>query len=290
MTTAGRPRVAVTGATGSLGGAVAAALLDLAPRLVVRSAARVPASLSGLEVAEASYDDGAACTAAFTGVDVLLLVSGAESADRRAHHRSAVAAAAEAGVRHVVYTSFSGAAPDATFTLGRDHADTEAALRSSGCGFTLLRDDFYAEALMLFADDDGAVRGPAGPTPGGRVALVGRRDCAEVAAQVVRDVAGGTSTHDAATYTLTGPEAPTLGEALARASVVVGRDLHYVEETLDEAYASRAAAYPDAADWQLDAWVSTYTAIADGSVAEVTGDVARVLGREPLTIEQALGS
>ncbi|WP_299054514.1 NAD(P)H-binding protein [uncultured Nocardioides sp.] len=283
-------RLAVTGATGSLGGAVATALADLSPRLVVRSAARVPAALAGLDVAEASYDDGAACRAAFDGVDVLLLVSASESADRRAHHRSAIAAAAEAGVRHVVYTSFSGAAADATFTLGRDHADAEAALRDSGCGHTLLRDSFYAEVIPLFADATGAVRGPAGADPGGRVALVGRRDCSDVATRVLRDVAGGDDRHDGATYTLTGPSAPTLGEAVERAAAVVGRPLHYVEETLEEAYASRAAAYPDAADWQLDAWVSTYTAIADGSVAEVTDDVRRVLGREPRTIEQALGS
>ena len=37
-------------------------------------------------------------------------------------------AAVRAGVRHVVYTSFAGASPDATFTLGRDHHDTEQAL------------------------------------------------------------------------------------------------------------------------------------------------------------------
>ena len=47
---------------------------------------------------------------------------------------------------------------------------------------------------------------------------------------------------------------------------------------MEEAYASRRAAYPDAADWQLDAWVSTYTAIADGSCADVTDDVERLTG------------
>ena len=47
-------------------------------------------------------------------------------------HRMFVDAAAAAGVRHVVYTSFAGAAPDCTFTLGRDHWATEEHLRASG--------------------------------------------------------------------------------------------------------------------------------------------------------------
>ena len=87
--------------------------------------------------------------------------------------------------------------------------------------------------------------------------------------------------------TLTGPEALTLDEVAVRAGAVLGRAFRFENETVDEAYASRRAAY-GAADWQLDAWVSTYTAIADGSVATVTDDVRRVTGRAPRTLEQAL--
>ena len=53
------------------------------------------------------------------GVDVLFMVSASESADRRAQHLTFVDAAAAAGVRQIVYTSFVNAAPDAIFTLVR---------------------------------------------------------------------------------------------------------------------------------------------------------------------------
>ena len=83
-----------------------------------------------------------------------------------AAHRAFVDAAVRAGVRHVVYTSFAGASPDATFTLGRDHHDTEQALAkaraSEGMTTTVLRDNFYADLLPLFADEVGVLRGPAG--------------------------------------------------------------------------------------------------------------------------------
>jgi NAD(P)H dehydrogenase (quinone) len=275
--------IAITGATGARGGEVARLVADLSPRLVVRDPSRAP-DTSG-DVRQASYDDRAAADAALDGVTTLLLVSAAESATRRTQHRTMVEAAATAGVRHVVYTSFVGAGPDATFTLGRDHGDTEQAIRDAaartGLTFTLLRDNFYADVLPYFADEAGVIRGPAGH---GRVAALARADVAAVAAAVLRSQ----EAHANAIYELTGPEALTMAEAAARAGAAVGRDLRYEEETLEEAYASRRAAYPDAADFELDAWVSTYTAIADGSVARVTGDVQKVTGRSARTLEQAL--
>ena len=271
--------IALTGSTGALGGLVAPALVDLGPRLLVRDVARAPEL--GLPVFVASYGDATAARAALDGVDVLFMVSAAESATRREEHRTFIAAAADAGVRHVVYTSFSGAHPEATFTLGRDHHDAEQAIAASGMAFTILRDNFYLDLLPLFADESGAIRGPAGA---GRVAGVARADVADVVVAVLRDPAA----HAGATYTLTGPEALTLAEIAERAGVATGRRLSFVDETLDEAYASRRAGYPDAEDWQLDAWVSTYTAIADGSCAAISDDVQRVTGHPPRTLEQAL--
>ena len=75
------------------------------------------------------------------------MVSAAEDEDRLGQHRAFVAAAAEAGVRHVVYTSFAAAAPDAVFTLGRDHWATEQAIEEAGLAHTFLRDSFYLDFL-----------------------------------------------------------------------------------------------------------------------------------------------
>ncbi len=268
--------LALTGSTGHVGGRVAALLADLAPVLLVRDATRAP-SIAGAQVRLASY--GADATDALAGVDVLFMVSGAEAVDRRAQHRTFIDAAARSGVGHIVYTSFAGAAPDADFTLGRDHADAEEAIRASGMAYTLLRDNFYSDLLPYFADEQGVIRGPAGD---GRVAAVARADVADVAAAVLRDP----TSHAGSTYELTGPEALTLSEVAARAGAVLGRGLSFHDETTDEAYASRASY--GAEQWQLDAWVSTYTAIRNGEVGQVTDDVARVTGHPARTLEQAL--
>ena len=272
----------ITGSTGALGGLVTQALAADPGgdrlRLVVRDPARAPQV--GAEVRACEYGDEDAAVAALDGVTTLLMVSAAEARDRREQHRTFIRAAARAGVSHVVYTSFSGASAAATFTLGRDHHDAEQAIRETGMVFTFLRDNFYLDVLPLFADREGVIRGPAGE---GRVAAVARADVAEVATVVLRDPAA----HAGATYTLTGPEALTMAEVADRAGAVLGRGLRFEDETVAQAYASRAAAY-DVERWQLDAWVSTYTAIADGSCATITDDVRGGAGHPPRTLEQAL--
>lgn len=276
------PVIAISGASGSLGGPVARMLAerDVPLRLLVRRPGAAP-QLRRSEARVASYDDHDAARAALTGVQTLLMVSAAESADRLTEHRTFVDAAADAGVRHVVYTSFAGAAPDAVFTLARDHAATEQHLRGSGMTWTFLRDALYADFLEAMVGPDDVLRGPAGD---GRAAVVARADVARSAAAVLLEPAA----HAGRTYDLTGPEALSLAEVAATISRVRGREIRYVDETLDEAYASRAGY--GAPDWQVEAWVSTYTAIASGVMATVSGDVERLTGTAPVRLEDLLRS
>jgi len=287
MTTTGSPLppattelIAVTGATGHVGGLVAHDLARAGARLrlVVRSAARAP-QLPGAEVTVASYGNLEASVDALDGVDVLLMVSAAESVDRLDQHRTFIDAAARAGVRHVVYTSFLGAAPDATFTLARDHWATEEHLRAVGIPHTILRDSFYLDFLPNLAGPDGVIRGPAGD---GVLGAVARADVARVAAHVLL----APHEHAGATYELTGREALSLADAAHILTEVTGRETTYHPETVEEAYASRASY--GAPDWQVDAWVSTYTAIAAGEMALVTDTVERLTGRRPATLRELL--
>ncbi|MBM6620639.1 NAD(P)H-binding protein [Micrococcaceae bacterium RIT802] len=292
------PLIAITGATGEVGSRVARRLAGTARlRLFSRDADRAAAIAGGLpsttaasavESAALDFGDEHGATGALAGADVVLMVSAAETADRLQAHAAFIRAAASAGVGHVVYTSFLAAAPDAVFTLARDHFATEALLADSGLSHTILRDNFYQDVFPLFAGDDGVLRGPAGD---GRVSAVARDDVAAVAAVVLAEAAvalaaGRTPGHAGKMYDLTGPEAFSLEEAAAAITEVTGRDVRYLDETVAEALASRAGY--GAPDWQLDAWVSTYTAIASGDLAAVSDDVPRLLGRPAQTLRQTL--
>lgn len=274
------PSIAVTGATGVLGGMVARNLAEQGTphRLLVRTPANAP-RLPDTTVHTFSYGDQAASQSALAGAHTLFMVSAPESAKRLDEHRSFIDAAAAAGVAHIVYTSFAGAAPDATFTLARDHYVTEEYIKGSGMDWTFLRDAFYIDLLEHFIGDDGVIRGPAGD---GRAAFVARADVARTAAGVLVNAAS----HNGRTYNLTGPEALTLTEVAATISRIRGRDVTFHNETIEEAYASRASS--GAPDWQLDAWVSTYTAIATGSMATVSTNVEDITGERPMTLEAYL--
>ena len=65
-----------------------------------------------------------------------------------------------------------------------------------------------------------------------------------------------------------------------------GRDYSFVDETDAEAYASRRAGWPGEPDWQYDAWVSTYTAVRSGELADVSDDLPRMLERPATSLAE----
>jgi uncharacterized protein YbjT (DUF2867 family) len=278
--------IAVTGATGSLGGRVAARLAaaDVPLRLVVRDAARAP-RLPGAEVREnpGGYADPGGLTAALTGVHTLYLVSAAEAVDRLRQHLDAVDAALAAGVQRIVYTSFVGARSDAVFTLVRQHAATEDAIRATGVRHTFLRSSMYADFVPFFATVENGTAVIAAPAGQGRTGFVSRDDIADVAAAVLLD---DSPALDGQALEVTGPEALSMAEAAAVLAEVTGRPAVYREQTVKEAWATRRpSGHPD---WEIEGWVTSYLAIAAGELSAVTDVVPRLTGSPARTVAQHL--
>lgn len=279
--------IAVTGATGALGGRVADRLsaAGASLRLVVRDPSRAP-RLPGADVVAApgGYADGAGLRTALTGVDTLYLVSAAEDEDRLQQHLTAVEAAAAAGVRRIVYTSFVGAdRPDPTFTLVRHHRATEEAIRATGVRHTILRHSMYADFVPFFAVADGDSAVIAAPAGNGRTGFVSRDDLADVAAAVLLREDDGL---DGQALEVTGPEALTLAEAAAVLTGITGRPAEYRQQTVDQAWATRRpSGHPD---WEIEGWVSSYLAIAAGELATVTDVVPRLTGHPARTVADHL--
>jgi uncharacterized protein YbjT (DUF2867 family) len=272
--------VAVTGATGAIGGRVARSLAahgaDL--RLVVRDPSRAP-SLGG-DVRQASYDDRTALRTALAGAHTLFFVSAAEDADRVALHKNVADAAVDAGVERIVYLSFLNAAENSTFTFARDHWATEQHIRHSGLRHTFLRDATYADFVPGLAGPDRVIRGPAGD---GAFTPVAQDDVAAAASAVLLS-----DRYDGDTLDLTGPERLTMTDVAAILTEATGKPVRYEEETVEEAYASRASY--GAAPFEVEGWVSTYTAIATGELDVLSPAVRMVTGREPVSLRQLLAA
>ena len=272
--------IAVTGATGEVGGRVARRLAErgIAQRLVVRDPSRAP-ELEGAEVAQASdYEATDEMEAALRGAQTMFLASGEEAHNRVDQHKAAVDAAKAAGVERIVYLSFYGASPNTAFTFGRDHFHTEEHIKASGLSYAFSRDNIYLDFVPFFAGPDGAIRGPGGD---GRFAPVARDDIADVVVELITN-----PDRDGQAYEVASDEAYTLAEAAERLGKAIGREVTYVDETMDEAWAARRPSGEP--DWVIEGWITTYVAIANGELAEPTSTVKDLTGHDPQRLEAFL--
>ena len=237
------------------------------PHRLVVARPRGRRSSTGAEVAEAAATPRRAMRRRSRASHALPGLRGG-GAHRVDQHRSAVDAAVAAGVERIVYTSFFGAARRLRLhASAATTSHTEQHIKATPLAWTFLRDNIYVDYVPFFAGEDGVIRGPAGD---GRLAAVARDDIAAVARAVL------TRGPRRRTYAMTGPEAFTLGEAASAIgrTPVVRSPTH---ETIDEAWASRAPSGAPA--WEIEGWVTTYTAIAAGELEAVSGDVERPLHR-----------
>lgn len=277
----------VTGASGNLGRLVAARLLEThAPHEVVL-ATRTPAALAdfaarGVDVREADFSRPSTLTAAFAGVERMLLISTDAIGAREAQHAAAIDAARDAGVSFVAYTSFPTPAVPSS-PLAAEHVATEAALRASGMAWSILRNFPYAEGQI--PEYERAVAGGelVSNTGGGRTAFVARADCADAAAAVL-----GTAGHDGTTYDLTGPEALADSDLAALFSELGGT--HVALRRVDDAEfaesLSAASGMPLPMALGLAASVGDLT--RSGLYAPVSADVELLTGRPATPLASAL--
>ena len=246
-------------------------------RLIVLDTGR-DADLPEMEVVEASYQDPASMRRALTGVHTFFMIPVHEAPDRVQQHVTAADAAVEAGVERIVYSSFVGAAPDATFTFARDHWHTEEHIRNTGLDFTFLRGNVYMDVIPWIVGDDGVIRGPAGD---GRFAAVARDDIADVAVSVLLGEG-----HSGVTYDVSGPERLTLHKVAQLFSRATGRDIAYHPETIEEAYEARSRY--GAPDWEIEGWVTSLAGVAGGEMDVVSTTVGELTGHPPMGLAEFL--
>jgi uncharacterized protein YbjT (DUF2867 family) len=286
MTSASPDRLVVlTGADGRLGSRLAfrVAAAGGRQRLLVSGGGTAPRLPDGAPLPEAEVvavppeADSRVLTSAFAGAYAVFLVPGKERTGRTGKHRAAIDAAVLAGVRHVVYVSSVGAAPDAVASAARDDWLTEEYLRGTDLRWTMLRTTMFHRTLTLAVHDesygsgrDTVLRAPAGA---GRVATVSHDDVADVATAVLLDE--DPKRHAFRTYHLTGPEALSLDEVASVLSTAARRPVRYVPQTVDQA---RALFYRSTAG-EVEDWISQCQAIGAGVLATVSPDVRHLAGR-----------
>lgn len=278
--------ILVTGATGHLGAAVLAGLKQAGATNVI-AGTRNPAKFSGdVQARELDFNRPETFAAALAGVERMLLIS-TDSLDdkgtRIEQHRSIIQAAANAGVKHIVYTSAPAARPGTPGLATDDHFWTEVALfQQPSLHWTILRNELYTDMLTTVAASAKQTGKLFSTTNGKGRAYVTRQDCANAA------VAALLSADENAIYDITGPEALTQERIAALLTDATGTPIQHVSvaaEALREGMTH--AGLPPAivkvlVGFDLDA--------AQGYHEVITDAVEHLTGNKPATVEQFLNT
>ncbi len=266
-------RIAVTGATGNVGSVLVRLLAEtgsdvtaIARRLPVADHEPAPGSVRPVA---ADLADPATLAGALEGVYALfLLVAGDDP-------HALLDVAKRSGVGHAVLLSSQGAR---TRPARYPHPVAfEDAVRSSGLGWTVLRPGGFATNAFQWVPGVRSARTVEAPFVDVALPVIDPDDIAAAAARVLTDVVGGGtgSTHEGASYTLTGPAAVSPRDQAAAIASAIGDDVRVVELDRDAALARMSAVMPPAVA------AATLDLLGEPTADEVAvnRDAARLLGR-----------
>ncbi|MEV4145568.1 SDR family oxidoreductase [Amycolatopsis sp. NPDC049691] len=277
--------IVVTGATGQLGRLVVEGLLKKVAPTEVVAAVRDPAKAAefaarGVQVRRADYDDPASLAAAFAGADKVLLISSSTPGQRLAQHQAVIAAAREAGVGHLAYTSIL-AADTSKLSLAPDHKATEEAIRASGVPFTFLRNGWYTENYAQTITQALAVGSFVGSAGEGRLGGVPRIDFAEAAVEVLTGEG-----HEGKVYELAGDEPWSYADLAAAVTAAAGKPVTY-QDLPGEQYRRVlvGAGLPEPVAAML---ADADRGIAEGELTSDSGDLRRLIGRPTTPLAEAV--
>ena len=282
-------KLLVTGASGQLGALVMHHLLDTfnVPASSIIAGSRDTAKLAdlaarGVETRRVDFDD-ASLADSFAGVNRVLIIS-TDALDaegtRLRQQLAAVAAAKSAGVSHIAYTSMPNPG-DAKVLFAPDHKGTEDAIHASGLGYTIFRNSWYMENLMMTLPQALAMGQWFTSAGDGKLAHIARED---VARAIAGSLAKGASAN--AIYTLTGPVARTTEDIAALVSKVTGKPLavvHVTDEQLAQGMQGAGVPAPF-----IPTFVSFDTNTREGKVDIVTNDATTLSGTGATLLEDFL--
>ena len=278
--------IVITGASGHLGRSTAELVLDRVPASEVVLTTRHPEELSdlaerGAEIRRADFGRPETLVGAFEGGEKLLLVSTDAVGTRVPQHRAAIEAAGEAGVRHVVYTSYLNPVEENPAVITPDHRETEEALRESGLAWTALRNAFYAEYQVPAGAQAIATGRLVHNNGDGKIAYVSREDCAAAAAAVLTSEAEG---HEDKAYGITGPQSLSQDDVAALLAEVSGRPVESVAVD-DEAFVQglTASGLPEPT---ARAFATYGRAIREDFLGEASDAVEALTGRPPRSLRE----
>ena len=276
-------KIGVSGASGHLGSATVAELVQRPGGHEVVAISRTPETITAPAQGRfGDYNQPESLAEAYAGLDRLLIITTVdpEPGKRGAQNVAAIDAAVKAGVKHIVFMSAVGTRQEQEPARGASYWRGEQHLVATAPAWTILRMNFYAEAFLQLAQaslNQGVLAGLAE----NRAAFVARDDVAAAAAGVL--IGDG---HAGAIYNATGPERLSGAERAGLIAEITGRPLAFGVITEQQLRAGLTqAGLPAGA---VNTVVGIQASFAAGAFDILTGDVERLAGRSPKRLRDVL--
>ncbi|TYP98155.1 NAD(P)H dehydrogenase (quinone) [Tenacibaculum adriaticum] len=227
----------ITGVTGNLGRLVLNNLLeeyssDQQLSILVRDINKATDFKNiGITVYVGDYNNYDSLVSAFKNIDNLYFVSGNDIVNRTKQHENVIGAAKEAGVKHVVYTSFIRENETETSPIARiahSHLKTENWLKNSGIDYTILKHTIYADFIPMFLGENFLETGIAYlPAGEGKNSFVTRNDMAEVGAKILTSL----EAHKNKEYNIVNENTISFRDIVSQISEITGKPIQYISPT-----------------------------------------------------------
>jgi NAD(P)H dehydrogenase (quinone) len=275
--------IGVSGASGNLGRAIVRELQARSQGHKIVAVSRTPEKApEGIEGRLGDYDRPDTLASAYAGLDrvVLIPTSDLRPGMRGSQNEAGIAAAVAAGVKHIVLLSAAGTREQEEPAIGASYWRGEQALIKSAPKWTILRMNYYAEALAneaRSAAKSGALTGFAE----NKVAFVGREDVAAAAAGIL--LGDG---HAGAIYNATGATAYTGAERAALVSEILGTRISFAVIPVRTLQAGMAQM--GLPEHIINTVVDIQQDFASGAFNVVTGDVEKLAGHPPKSLREVL--
>lgn len=229
------------------------------------------------EAHEADYDDVESLKKAMDGCEKVFVVQPV-TPEMTEQAKNIYAAAQSAGVSHIIRVSNMATGPDLGSDIARMHYESDEALKSLGCAYTLLKGANYYQNLAYSALTIIRKQHFALPLGNANLAQVDARDISRVAAHCLIDTG-----HENNEYTLTGPEAMTMHVVARHLSKHLGKEIRYIG--VNPVAAAQVFKDQGLPEWPAQAIGSMFMEYASGKYNFTTDDFENITGEKPRKIE-----
>jgi len=274
-------KILVIGGTGTVGSAVVAELKSNNADYVVLTRKKEKAeelNAKGIPTVVGTLGEWSTVESAVKGVNTIFL-STSPAADMLDLHKGLIDLAVKNNIKKIVRLSAEPANYSEGLYMYQQHEEADKYLQQSGLDYVILRPHYFMQNMMMHIDSAKSQNMFAQYSGDAKIPMIDVRDIAKAAFQ-------GLAKEDFnnQTFVLTGPTSISYTDIAKHLSIILGRDIQYMDLSYEDQEAGFKAYGME--DWQLSTVMKLFKIWADKGAVEPTNDFETLTNSKPKDIQE----